>query len=56
MSKKNNHESKQKKSTRILALVLAALMVISVGTIAISLIVDTVFDTHSSDSHAGHNH
>lgn len=49
--------NKQKKSTRILALILAFLMVAGVATVGITLLVSTLGpDTEQSDSHAGHNH
>lgn len=51
--------NKQKKSVRIICLVLAFLMVAGVATIGISLLASTIAngnDTEQSDSHAGHNH
>lgn len=51
--------NKQKKSVRIICLILAFLMVASVATIGISLLVSSLghdHDTEQSDPHAGHNH
>lgn len=58
MSKQNKHETKQKNSVRIIAFILAAIMIISAGTIAISLLSGIINsnDTEQSDPHAGHNH
>jgi len=58
MSKKNNHENKQAKSVRIIALILAGLMLVSVATVAISLLAELGHDhdTEQTDPHAGHNH
>ena len=48
----------QKKTVRIVCLILAFLMVLGVATIGISLIVDAINhpETEQSDDHAGHNH
>ena len=50
--------NKQKKTVRIICLILAFLMVAGVATIGISLLANTLNspDTEQSDSHAGHNH
>ncbi|MBO5715956.1 MAG: hypothetical protein J6S23_06145 [Clostridia bacterium] len=60
MSNQNNHKTPaQKKSVRIIALILAGLMLVGVATIGISLIAATLGagnDTTQSDSHDGHNH
>ena len=51
--------NKQKKSVRIICLVLAFLMVAGVATIGISLLASTLAsgnDTEQSESHEGHNH
>lgn len=58
MSNQNKTAKKKKNSVRIMALILAGLMMISAATIAISLLVESGHDhdTTQSDSHAGHNH
>ena len=50
--------NKPNKSTRILALILAFLMVAGVATMGITLLVSTLAgpETEQSDSHEGHNH
>lgn len=50
--------NKQRKTVRIVCLILALLMVIGVATIGISLIADAINgpETEESDPHAGHNH
>ncbi len=58
-SKKQSSTTQQRKSVRIIALILAGLMVIGVATIGISLIASTLGhgnDTVQSESHDGHNH
>jgi flagellar basal body-associated protein FliL len=60
MNKSNNANKTpaQKKSVRIIALILAVLMVAGVATIGISLIAAAIGsnDTTQSDPHAGHDH
>lgn len=60
MSKQNNNKvPAQRKSVRLIALILAALMVAGVATIGITLIVGAITsgnETTQSDPHAGHNH
>ncbi len=51
MSKKNNTQSKQKNSTRILALILAILMLGG----AVGIIIN-IFAATAGDPHAGHDH
>ncbi len=47
----------QKKTTRIIALILAFLMIAGVATIGISLLAQTLSaETEQTDPHAGHNH
>ncbi len=54
--------NKQKKSVRIICLILAFLMVAGVATIGISLLASTLASkndttqTTTTDSHEGHNH
>ena len=50
--------NKQKKTVRIICLILAFLMVAGVATIGISLLAQTLggAETEQTDSHAGHNH
>ena len=51
--------NKQKKSVRIICLILAFLMVAGVATIGISLLASTLSsenDTQQTESHEGHNH
>jgi hypothetical protein len=50
--------NKPNKSTRILALILAFLMVAGVATLGITLLVSTLAgpETEQTDPHAGHNH
>lgn len=58
MSKQNNTQKKTKLSTRILALILVGIMALSAAGVAISILSETLNDTHQSESddHAGHNH
>ena len=60
MSKSNNYKTPaQRKSVRLIAIILAVLMAASVATIGIGLLVDVIAnsnDTTQSDSHEGHNH
>lgn len=49
MSKNNNHENKQTRTTRIIALILAGLMVLGTATLVISLLVEAGHD-HSEDN------
>ena len=54
MSKQNNHQTKQKNSVRIIALILAFLMVAGAATVIFSLFASLGQDSH--DDHEGHNH
>lgn len=49
MSKNNNYENKQTRTTRIIALILAGLMVLGTATLVISLLVEAGHD-HSEDN------
>lgn len=53
MSKQNKHETKQSKSVRVIALVLAFLMIAGAATIVFSLIAGIL---HNDEDHTGHNH
>lgn len=51
--------NKQKKTVRIICLILAFLMIAGVATIGISLLAQTLgggAETEQTDPHAGHNH
>ncbi len=52
MSKNNKHENKQSKATRILALILAGLMVLGTATLVLSLLLESGSD-HDHD-HSNH--
>ncbi len=58
MSKTNKNQSKQKNSVRIIALILAIIMIAGAATVAFSIIGGIINgnDTVQSDSHEGHNH
>ena len=53
MSKKNNTQTKQKKSVRAIALVLAFLMLAGAATVIFSIIGSLA---NSGDDHEGHDH
>ena len=53
-NKKTSTNNKQKKSVRLIALILAGLMVIGVATIGISLLASTI--ANGNDTHQGHTH
>ena len=60
MSKKNNKPSKQKNSIRIIALILAAIMIVGAGAVVIDFVGGMITSNQSTvttaDPHAGHNH
>jgi hypothetical protein len=54
MSNNNNHQNKQTMAVRILALILAGIMLAGAATIVISLLASVGHNDH--DDHDGHNH
>ena len=54
MSKQNNNQTKQKNYVKVIALVLAFLMLAGTATIIFSLFASLGQDSH--DDHEGHNH
>jgi ABC-type Na+ efflux pump permease subunit len=53
-NKKTSTNNKQKKSVRLIALILAGLMVIGVATIGISLLASTIANGNDTHQHQGH--
>lgn len=60
MSKKNNKQPQQKNSVRIIALILAAIMIIGAGAIVLDIFGGIFAGDQTTvttvDPHAGHNH